>query len=93
MKWHRDIPPVVFVVFGVMALLLLIKNPFLLLAVVLLFAGVAAVGFLSDLIGHLYEKTQRSKDAKKRADAIANDYAKKDAMKRVHDNDEASKKE
>ena len=93
MNWHRDIPPVVFYVVGVMAILLLILNPFLLFAFVMLFAGVAAVGFLSDLVGHLYGKTKRSKDAKKRADAIANDYAKKDAMKRIHDNDEASKKE
>jgi hypothetical protein len=93
MNWHRDIPPVVFYVFGVMAIILLITNPFFLLVIVVLFAGGAAVGFLIDLVGHLFEKTKRSKDAKKRTDAIANDYAKKDAMKRVYDNDEASKKE
>jgi len=74
MNWHRDTPPVVFYVLGGMGIILLIKNPFALLAVFALFAGVAAVGFLSDLIGHLYEKTQRSKDAKKRSDAIVNDY-------------------
>ena len=51
MNWHRDIPPVVFYVFGVMAIILLITNPFFLLVIVVLFAGGSAVGFLIDLVG------------------------------------------
>ena len=62
MNWHRDIPPVVFYVFGGMAIILLFTNPFLLLAVVLLAAGVFAVGGVIDLIEDLCAKRRDRKE-------------------------------
>jgi hypothetical protein len=56
MKWHRDIPKEVWVVGIVFFVGGLIVAPWAIFVILVTFGGMAAVGFLIDLIGRLYEK-------------------------------------
>jgi len=70
MKWHRNIPPAVFYVFGVLAIILLFTNPFFLLLIVLMAAGVFAVGgvldFFEDLGAKRRDRKEKGRDSRLR---------------------------